>query len=224
MTRSVVIVAGGKGLRMGSDVPKQFLILDGRPVLMHTIEAFDRFDPEIQIILVLPEEQQSYWKELCCQYHLDRPHEVINGGETRFHSVKNGLALVPAGAVVAIHDGVRPLVSNETITRCFDTVLSKGAVFPVVPVVDTLRKKTASGSMLVNRNDYFLVQTPQVFLFDVIKNAYDQEFSETFTDDVSVVEALGAHPVYEVEGDRNNIKITTPVDLEIAKGILRTKS
>ena len=221
----IIIVAGGKGTRMGVEVPKQFLILNDKPILMHTIEAFAEYDEQIRIILVLPEEQQAYWKELCDKFKFTVNHEIVSGGETRFHSVKNGLSLVPEKeAIVGIHDGVRPLVSQKVIADCFEKALEKGAAFPIVPIVETLRQKTLTGSVTVDRTAYYLAQTPQVFDAEIIKKSYLQEFNPSFTDDVSVVESLGENVVYEVDGSRENIKITTPVDLLIAETIVKLKT
>ena len=219
MCRTALIVAGGKGLRMGSELPKQFLPIGGKPVLMRTLEAFHRFDEKMQIILVLPREQQDFWRELCEEHGFDIKHLIADGGETRFHSVKNGLALVNGIVVVGIHDGVRPFVSQEVIARCFREAVVRKAVIPVIDVVETVRHLTESGSETVSRNDYKLVQTPQVFDADLLKRAYEQEFTPFFTDDASVVEAMGV-PVYLVEGNRENIKITTPFDLKVASALL----
>lgn len=206
-------------MRMGSELPKQFLPIGGKPVLMHTLEAFHRFDSAIDLILVLPEEQQGYWKQLCEKHRFTIRHFIANGGETRFHSVKNGLALVSGGGLVGVHDGVRPFVSQEVIRRCYDRAATEKAVIPVVDVVETVRQVTESGSRTVNRDDYKLVQTPQVFDADLLRRAYAQDFKPFFTDDASVVEAMGV-PVYLVEGNRENIKITTPFDLKIATALL----
>ncbi|MDR1368671.1 MAG: 2-C-methyl-D-erythritol 4-phosphate cytidylyltransferase [Dysgonamonadaceae bacterium] len=222
MNNSAIIVAGGRGARMGALIPKQFLLLAGRPVLMHTIEAFRQFDPDMQIIVVLPAEQQSFWKELCGKYRFNPPHEVIDGGETRFHSVKNGLTLVPDGVIVGIHDGVRPFVSPEVLTECYKAATINRAAFPVVPVIDSLRRKTPEGSEMVDRSEYYFVQTPQVFHSDLIKKAYLQPFSERFTDDVSVLEAMGEKAV-EVSGNRENIKITESLDLDLAELLVTNK-
>lgn len=219
MKHTALIVAGGKGLRMGSELPKQFLPIGGKPVLMHTLEAFHRFDSAIDLILVLPEEQQGYWKQLCEKHRFTIRHLIANGGETRFHSVRNGLALVSGGGLVGVHDGVRPFVSQEVIRRCYDRAATEKAVIPVVDVVDTVRQVTESGSRTVNRDDYKLVQTPQVFDADLLRRAYAQDFKPFFTDDASVVEAMGV-PVDLVEGNRENIKITTPFDLKIATALL----
>ena len=218
MTHTVLIVAGGKGLRMGSDLPKQFLPIGGKSVLMHTIEAFHHFDRTMKIILVLPKEQQTYWQELCAKHSFVIEHTVVDGGETRFHSVKNGLACVNSG-LVGVHDGVRPFVSPEVIKRCYELAAIKKAVIPVIDVVETVRHITETGSETVNRNDYKLVQTPQVFDAELLKQAYAQEYTPFFTDDASVVEAMGV-PVYLTEGNRENIKITTPFDLKISSALV----
>ena len=222
MDRYAILVAGGKGLRMGSDIPKQFLPLRGRPVLMHTIDVFRRTYPDIHIILVLPREQQDYWRQLCGQHGYDVELCVADGGETRFHSVRNGLSLIPDDAmgVVGVHDGVRPFVSPETIRRCFEAAEGFGAVVPVVPVVETVRQVLADGSsMTVDRNAYRLVQTPQTFDIQLLKKAYGQPFDPFFTDDASVVEAMG-HPIKLVEGNNENIKLTNPADLKLAEGMV----
>ena len=222
MDRYAILVAGGKGLRMGSDIPKQFLPLRGRPVLMHTIDVFRRTYPDIHIILVLPREQQDYWRQLCGQHGYDVELCVADGGETRFHSVHNGLSLIPddARGVVGVHDGVRPFVSPETIRRCFESAEEFGAVVPVVSVVETVRQLLADGSsMTVDRNAYRLVQTPQTFDIQLLKKAYGQPFDPFFTDDASVVEAMG-HPIKLVEGNNENIKLTNPADLKLAEGMV----
>lgn len=215
MTRYALIVAGGKGLRMGGELPKQFIPVGGKPVLMRTMEAFYDSDSEIQIILVLPHSQQDYWGQLCRECRFSLPHVIADGGETRFHSVKNGLALVKTPALVGVHDGVRPFVSPEVIARCYKLAAEKKAVVPVIEVVETVRRLTGDGSVAVNRDDYRLVQTPQVFDAELLKKAYGQAYTSLFTDDASVVEALG-EPVFLTEGNKENIKITTPFDLKIA--------
>ena len=230
----VVIVAGGKGLRMGSDIPKQFLPIGGRPVLMRTIERFQAYSPTLQIILVLPKAQQDYWQQLCCEYHFPLPSEeaegsfylLADGGETRFHSVQHGLALIPddAEGVVGVHDGVRPFPSIEVIRNCYETAREQKAVIPVIPVVETLRHISPStlfpSSQTVPRGDYRLVQTPQCFDIQLLKAANRQPYNDGFTDDASVVEAYG-HPITLVEGNRENIKITTPYDITVAEAIIR---
>lgn len=219
MTDYIIIVAGGKGLRMGSDIPKQFLPIGGKPVLMRTIERFSHFSEALQIILVLPKAQQAYWHELCEQYQFDVPYLLADGGETRFHSVQHGLALIPddAQGVVGVHDGVRPFPAIDVIRRCYDTARTAKAVIPVTPVVETLRHITEGTKP---RGDYRLVQTPQTFDIQLLKAANRQPFSEAFTDDASVVESYG-HAITMVEGNRENIKITTPFDLAIAETLCR---
>ena len=229
----IIIVAGGKGLRMGGDVPKQFLPIGGRPVLMHTLQRFRDYSEELQIILVLPREQQEYWKELCRDYGFTVEHRVADGGATRFHSVQNGLALIPDNAqgVVGVHDGVRPFVSLDVIARCYDTARQTGTAIPVVPVVETLRHidDEEQASRTVSRADYRLVQTPQAFDIQLLKAANSHALSvcgdsvaaiaSRFTDDASVVEAYGRQ-VSLVDGNRENIKITTPFDLKVAEAML----
>lgn len=223
MKKYVIIVAGGKGLRMGGEVPKQFLPIGGKPVLMRTVEAFYQTDSETGIILVLPKEQQDYWKELCCQYEFQIPYTLADGGCTRFHSVQNGLKAVPdegADVLIAVHDGVRPFVSPQVIQTCFDEAARCGAVVPVLDMVDSVRQLSADRtSMAVDRSRLKLVQTPQTFRADILKKAYSQDFTELFTDDASVVEASG-ETVALVPGNRENIKITTPFDLKIAEALL----
>ena len=216
MKKYIIIVAGGKGLRMGGDIPKQFLPVCGKPVLMRTLEAFHAYDASMRLILVLPVSQQAYWKQLCEEYQFELVHEIANGGDTRFHSVKNGLALVEEDGLVGVHDGVRPFVSQEVITRCYEEAASLKAVIPVIGVVETVRHLTEEGSETVPRDQYKLVQTPQVFDVTLLRRAYQQEYTDLFTDDASVVEALG-EKVYLVEGNRENIKLTTPFDLKLAE-------
>ena len=222
MKKNVIIVAGGKGLRMGNDLPKQFIPIGGKPVLMRTIGAFYRFDRDINIILVLPVSHQDYWKSLCQEYNFSIGHTIANGGETRFHSVKNGLALV-ADELVGVQDGVRPFGSVEMIKRCFDAAREFPAVIPVIDSTDSLREVVDEDkSRIVDRSKIRLVQTPQVFDVNVLKKAYQTDFKETFTDDASVVEAMGVN-VHLVKGEVTNIKITTPLDLKIGELIIRDK-
>ena len=219
MNKYVIIVAGGKGLRMGGELPKQFIPVEGRPVLMRTIDTFHACGNTIQIILVLPRDHQPYWQELCRDYQFAVPHRIADGGATRFHSVQNGLALVEAPeALVAVHDGVRPFVSPEVISRCYHDAEQYGAVVPVIPVVETVRHLLPEGSETVSRDDYRLVQTPQTFRASLLRRAYEQLYCDAFTDDASVVEALG-HAVHLVEGNRENIKLTTPFDLVVARSL-----
>ena len=217
----IIIVAGGKGLRMGSDIPKQFLPIGGKPVLMHTLERFREYSDDIQIILVLPEAQQEYWHQLCDEYHFDVEYTLANGGQTRFHSVQNGLAKVPddAQGVVGVHDGVRPFPSIEVIKNCYETARTAKAAIPVIPVVETVRQLDGDSSLTVPRDQYRLVQTPQTFDIQLLKAANKQPYNDGFTDDASVVEAF-SHKITLVEGNRENIKITTPYDLKIAEVLI----
>ena len=218
----VIIVAGGKGLRMGSDIPKQFLPIGGKPVLMRTLERFREYSKELNIILVLPEAQQDYWQELCKKYNFEVEYQLANGGQTRFHSVQNGLALVPddAEGVVGVHDGVRPFPGVEVIRKCYEAARTAKAVIPVIPVVETVRHLEGEESVTVPRGDYRLVQTPQTFDIQLLKAANRQPYNDGFTDDASVVESYG-HAITLVEGNRENIKITTPYDIVVAEALCK---
>ncbi len=223
MPNYAIIVAGGKGERMGQHIPKQFLELAGKPILMHTIEKFYNTFPQLKIILALSENQFDYWEELCYKYGFTKiPHQIVAGGKTRFDSVKNALALVKESGIVAVQDGVRPLVSATTIKNCFKQAEQSGTAVPVVDVVDSLRFifKQDNTNKAVARNCYKSVQTPQCFKTDIILKAYQQDFDETFTDDASVVEKLG-YKIDLVEGNTENIKITSPIDIALAETILK---
>ena len=218
---TILIVAGGRGTRMGGPQPKQFLELAGRPVLMHTLEAFDRWDASARLIVVLPEDQIDTWKRLCEAHVFGRIHRVVAGGETRFHSVRNGLDAVASDGLIAVHDGVRPLVAPSVIAACFAAAADGGAAVPVVPVVESVREVDADGgSRPVDRTRLRVVQTPQVFRADVLRAAYRLPYDPRFTDDASVVEASGV-AVRLVPGNRENIKLTTPMDLLLAEQLMR---
>lgn len=221
MKNCVIIVAGGGGSRMGSEIPKQFLPLNNVPVLMHTINNIFNFDQNISIIVVLPVGEIELWKNLCAKHAFIVPHQTVSGGETRFHSVKNGLSFTPECDLIAIHDGVRPLVSPETLKRCFDMAADKGAAIPVLPANESIREGTLDNSRPVDRSRLFLVQTPQVFRSEILRKAYDQSWNPEFTDDASVVEKSGT-AVQMVFGNRENIKITYPEDLQIATLFLKS--
>lgn len=214
----VIIVAGGKGLRMGSELPKQFMPIGGKPVLMYTIEQFLKYSPDINIIVVLPRNQQEFWNKLCEEHNFNIPHTIADGGESRFESSKNGLSLIPDNeqGVVAFHDGVRPFVSIDVIERCFDAARDDYAAIPVMPVTDTLRYVDRGHGHNVERNNFRSVQTPQVFDISLAKQAFDQPYRPSFTDDATVIESLGCQ-VSMVEGNRENIKLTTPFDLQLAE-------
>lgn len=223
MKRYLIIVAGGKGLRMGGEIPKQFRLLCGRPVLMVTIECLYAMDSSLQIVLVLPNEHISLWHDLCKQYSFEVPLQLAIGGNTRFHSVQNGLEMIDdiEDALVGVHDGVRPFVSQEVFDTVYREALLHGAAIPMIDVQDSLRHIVGSNgaSEVVPRDRYRLVQTPQVFKLSLLRRAYMQRYVEAFTDDASVVEALGEQ-VYAVEGNRENIKLTTPFDLMVAKTLM----
>ncbi len=222
MKKYAIIVAGGKGSRMNSTtnaLPKQFIEIGGKPILMHTIERFYQADKEIIIILVLPKEQIHYWQELQLKHQFEVPISVTSGGESRFHSVKNGLKLIESEGLVAVHDGVRPFVSITTILKGFELAQKTKAAIPVLEMVDSIRQIKGDKNQAVNRSEYRLVQTPQIFEIELLQKAYLQDFASTFTDDASVVEAIG-HSVSLYEGNRENIKITTPFDLKLAEVLL----
>ena len=215
-----VIVAGGSGRRMGSEIPKQYLDLAGKPVLMHTIERFRAFNDSLEVITVLPENQLRYWNELQKKYSFNIPQTLVKGGKARFFSVRNGLKFVDVPSLVAIHDGVRPFVSHDTIKRCFETAEKLGNAIPVISPEDSLRIVTGQDSAPVSRLQVKQVQTPQVFMSDLIKKAYLQDYLPEFTDDATVLERTGVK-INLVEGNRENIKITSPEDMLIARTLIR---
>ena len=220
MKKYVLIVAGGKGSRMLSEIPKQFLKLDGKPLLMRTISRFTSFS-DIEVLLVLPKNQTALWNELCTQHSFDSP-QVIEGGNTRFHSVKNGLNTIPeTEGLVAIHDGVRPFISKSLIIKNFSEAKKHGSALTVVELKDSIRQMIGANSFSLNRADFRLVQTPQTFSLREIKKAYEVKYKSTFTDDASVFEANG-NEIHLVDGDYNNIKVTTPEDLVIAESLMKS--
>lgn len=219
MRKFALIVAGGKGTRMGASVPKQFLELAGKPVLLWTIQRFIEFDPAIEIILVLPEDQFEQWEQICADHQFQYPVELAKGGATRFQSVKSGLQKVGDSGIVFIHDGVRPLVSLATLTNCYKTALEKGNALPVTPVIESIRRVNGDESQHVDRGQYRLVQTPQTFQCEIVRNAYRQPEQKLFTDDASVCESAG-YKINLVDGNIENIKLTNPTDLVIAKAFL----
>lgn len=222
MKQNIIIVAGGKGLRIGGELPKQFIPICDKPILMHTIEAFYNYNKNIYIILVLPASHRDYWAELCVEYNFTIPHVITLGGETRFHSVKNGLELVTEG-IVGVHDGARPFVSVNLIKNCYESAKELGAVIPVVNPIDSLRQITEDGnSHIIDRSRIKAVQTPQIFNVNILKKAYETDFSPQFTDDASVVESSGVK-VHLIDGEITNIKVTTPFDLQIAEILVNKK-
>ncbi len=216
---AVIIVAGGSGRRMGGPLPKQFMSIGGKPILMHTIERFAEVLPGARLVLVLARNRIQYWKELCQEYTFLIPHTVCPGGETRFDSVRQGLEEAGEAELIAVHDGVRPLVNSALIERAIADARTFGAVIPVVTPVDSLREIGEEGNRIVDRTRYRIVQTPQVFHAGVIRSAYSRPCSSDFTDDASVVEAAG-EKIYLCEGDYSNIKITTPIDMITAEALL----
>lgn len=222
MKKVVVIVAGGSGSRMGNQLPKQFIEIGGKPILMHTLNCFFYHSSDYEIRLVLPTEHIPVWMQLCEKHNFHVEHNIFHGGANRFESVTNGLEGLHSDMLVAIHDGVRPFVSGETIEKSFLKAEECGAAIPVTEVIETIREVSDGNSRTVGRNKYKLVQTPQVFLSDILLKAYEQDFNEKFTDDASVVEAFGIK-VCLVEGNRENIKITTPFDLKIAKVLIENQ-
>ncbi|WP_074041454.1 2-C-methyl-D-erythritol 4-phosphate cytidylyltransferase [Kiritimatiella glycovorans] len=220
MGKAVIIVAGGTGSRMNNSTPKQFLYLAGKPVIVHTINRFLRFDPAITVIIVIPEAQIKRWDQIKEEFLSTTELVTTTGGNNRFESVKKGLACLTDEDVVAIHDGVRPMVTMQTIRFCFEKARERGGAIPVLAVHETLRHQTDGKSITVNRNEYYTVQTPQVFITSMIKAAYEQEYSEDFTDDAVVFESAG-NRVTLTEGNRENIKITTPTDLILAEALLK---
>ena len=230
MERYVIIVAGGSGSRMGGDLPKQFMMLDGKPIILHTIEQFLSL-PSVNVILILPKAYREYWKEYCFGNGIAFGHTLVSGGITRFHSVKNAMKYIPKGAVVAVHDGVRPFVTREFLERMFLLGEELGAVVPVIKPIDSMRligEEQASMTNIegvqmagepIEREKYVFVQTPQVFHSNILLEAYEQAFTPSFTDDASVVERVGGR-IFTTVGSRINIKVTQPEDMLLAEAIL----
>ncbi len=212
-----IIVAGGKGERMKSAVPKQFLLLKGLPILMHTINIFAPFSDKI--ILVLPKEQKEYWEQLIKIHNFKTPHILVEGGKERFYSVYNALKEVENKGIVLVHDGVRPLVNSTTIKKAIQSAENKGSGIPCMPITESLRYDDQQQNYAVNRNLYKSIQTPQAFTAEQLKKAYEQNFKDTFTDDASVFESAG-YPIFLTEGNRSNIKITEQEDLVWAEYFL----
>ena len=221
-----IIVAGGSGKRMNSAVPKQFLLLNGKPVIMHTIEKFYLSSYQPRIILVLSQSDQTLWKSLIAEFNFSIPHEIVKGGNERFFSVKNGLDFIDTliekkeKAIVAIHDAVRPLVSINTIDRCFEYADSKGNAIAAVSSKDSVRIQNIEGNKAIPRESVYLIQTPQVFNYKILKESYLKEYNNSFTDDASVLEA-NDYPIFITEGDQFNIKITFPEDIIFAEALLK---
>ena len=220
MKKSVIITAAGLGRRMGGEIPKQFLTVGDRPVLIHTIAKFHKIDPDFELIVTIPESERRRWNELCAVHNFAIKHKVVAGGESRYQSIKNALEYV-TGELVAIHDGVRPFVACNVVEDCFRLAEAKGTAVPVMELTESLREICGEGSEARNRSDYRLVQTPQVFRREIIRNAYAEISVSDFSDDASLAESKG-HAIFLTEGNRENIKITTPFDLKIATLLLTT--
>jgi 2-C-methyl-D-erythritol 4-phosphate cytidylyltransferase len=220
LEKYIIIVAGGTGTRINSTVPKQFIELHGKPILMHTIEKFAKAIPEINIVLVLSSAFSELWNTLCTKHNFTISYTLTDGGETRFHSVKNGLALVPDSCIIGIHDAARPLVNAQTIINAFKTAEEKGNASPAIPLNESIREVKNNDNKAVDRNNYFIIQTPQCFQSNLIKKAFQQKYRPAFTDDASVLETMGEKIVL-IEGNRENIKITTPQDLIIAEALMK---
>ncbi len=219
MKITVIITAGGIGKRMGTPIPKQFLSVAGVPVLVLTLKNLAAFFSNVEFIITLPKDYSEQWKSLCDQHQCFIPHRLIDGGQERFHSVKNAVELA-TGDVILVHDGVRPFVSHSTLATLMEALSKHAAVIPTVPVVESLRQLKGEISKAVNRSEYRLVQTPQAFHADLLKMAYEQPFHDAITDDASLVESLG-QAIYLVNGNSENIKITTPEDLDFAALLLK---
>ncbi len=222
MKEYVIIVAGGTGSRMKSDIPKQFIAINGLPILMHTLLAFEKYSPSISIVLVLPADQISLWQNLCEQYKFEVNYRLVTGGETRFHSVQNGLnTITEMSALVAVHDGVRPVIDQKTIATGFAKAAASGTAVVAVSLKDSIRSGDTHGnSLALDRSQFRLIQTPQTFRLDWMQKAFALPYQSTFTDCASVLEAAG-YPINLVEGSYENIKITTPEDLKWAEIYLK---
>ena len=219
MSFSVIITAGAIGKRMGSTIPKQFIEISGFPILMHTIQCFYNFDPSCEIVITLPNDWKKYWEELIDKHSFKIPHLIVDGGIERYDSIKNALSICKFD-MIAVHDGVRPLVSKETIQRCLSLTIEKGAGIPTLPLKESIRKLNVNNSISVERKEYLSVQTPQFFKAEMLKNAYKILFHEGITDDAALIEEAG-YTVYTTNGNEENIKITSPLDLKIASLLIK---
>lgn len=223
MKKYAVIVAGGSGLRMGSDIPKQFLLLKGRPLLEYTLQTFLQTYSDLQIILVLPQAHITIGKEMVYKMDVGKRVQITPGGETRFHSVQNGLSMIKERSVIFVHDGVRCLVTKQLIIDCYHQALENGSAIPAVTPTDSLRLEQDGNNQIIDRNKVRIIQTPQTFLSDILLPAFNQPYQPSFTDEATVVEAAG-NKVYLIEGDYDNLKITRPADLLVAEKIMEAQS
>ncbi len=223
LIRSVIIVAGGSGSRMQSRTPKQFMLLLGKPLLMHTINCFTKAYNDIRIVLVLPSDHFETWKQLCKEFSFEVPLEIIAGGYTRFQSVRNGLAQIRNDELVAVHDGARPIVSTEVIRKAFECAKANGSGVAAVPLKESIREGSQANSKARDRRNFYLIQTPQVFKSEILTSAFLQEEKDTFTDEASVVESMG-QSIMLSEGDYRNIKVTTAEDIIVAEALMMEKN
>ncbi len=219
MSKTVIVTAGGIGKRMGSTIPKQFLLLKGKPLLCWTIQKFYEFDSKIQILVSLPKDWMDFWKKLCQENNFVVPHQLVEGGKERFHSIQNALSFAQ-GNVISIHDGVRPLLSNDLIQKGFEVATLKGSAVPVVELKESIRELNGSRSCAAPRSNYRIVQTPQTFQKEIILKAYQQEFEVNMTDDACLIESIG-FSVELIDGETQNIKVTDPVDFALAELLLK---
>jgi len=220
MKKYVIITASGKGLRMQSDIPKQFIEIAEKPILIHTIEKFYNYDKQINIIVTLNSQMLEYWQDLIEKYKFKIQHKTVIGGDTRFQSIKNAITEIEENSITAVHDAVRPLVSLNTIVRCFKKAEECGNAVPYININESIREISGNENKIANRENFVLIQTPQVFKSDILIKAYKQEFSESFTDDASVIENIG-YEINLIEGNSENIKITKPQDLKIIEALLK---
>jgi 2-C-methyl-D-erythritol 4-phosphate cytidylyltransferase len=221
--RYVIIVAGGSGTRMDSPVPKQFLKLEGRPILMHTINKFLETDSSIEVIIVVASEHLQMWENLCKEYDFHKPYKIANSGESRFQSVKNGLEFVTEFSIVGVHDAVRPMVNGKTIIAAYKAAEMYGNAIPAIPISDSIRQIDSTKNIALDRSRYCAIQTPQCFRSDILKKAYEQDYKYTFTDDATAVEAMGEE-IRLVDGNPDNLKITGPKDLIVAEALIKAEA
>jgi 2-C-methyl-D-erythritol 4-phosphate cytidylyltransferase len=221
MNKYAIIVAGGSGQRMGTAIPKQFLLLQGKPLLCFSIEAFIKAFDDIQVVLVLPEAHISTGEEIISKYQY-KNIRLTAGGETRFHSVSNGLKSVADSSIIFVHDGVRCMVTNDLIHRCYEQALEKGCAIPAVAATDSIRIDDGSSNRIIDRNKIRIIQTPQTFRSEILLPAYDQEYDPCFTDEASVVESFGKE-VFLIDGEYDNLKVTRPIDIVLAEKILQSR-
>ena len=218
MKHTIILTAGGIGKRMGQKIPKQFLKINNTPILIHNLINIYNYNNSFEIIITLPKEWRSYWKDLLIEYKIDIEHKIVNGGEERYHSIKNAINQ-SSGNTIAVHDGVRPLVSHDTLNRIYDAANNHSAIAPYIPINESIREKKGLNNKSKNRDDIVIIQTPQCFKKEVLIEAYTRTFDKSFTDDATLVESNGTS-IFLVEGNQENIKITSPKDIAIAEAIL----